>query len=163
MAYRLDSQRIIDVDPPADAAPAHQPPPLPSRGFGFSNPESPSKQVATFHPHGSPNVESPSAAVARSAASPTEFSAKTSVSPTNLFTGEVSPSRASKRVGINPRNEHTDWDFLKNRGLEDSSRLAATEPGVILSTFPRGMAHVPERRPLTEAEVNHFAFLVSHL
>jgi hypothetical protein len=161
MAYRLDSQRIINVDPPADAAAAYQPPPLPSRGFGFSNLESPCKQVATFHPHRSPHVESPGAAGARSAA-PTELSATTSVSPTNLFPGEDSPSRASKRVGINPRNEHTDWDFLKNRGLGDSSRLAATEPGVILSTFPRGMAHVPERRPLTEAEVNHFAFLVSN-
>jgi hypothetical protein len=56
-------------------------------------------------------------------------------------------------VGINPHNEHEDWDFIKagNAGLPACS--SATDPGKILSTLPRGMAHVPERRLLTEAEV----------
>ena len=155
MAYRLDRQRIIDVDPPAEAAPAYQPPPLPNRSFGFLHAESPSKPVATAVPHASPNAESPGAAVYRSAASPSELSATASVSPTNSFPGNESPSRTSKRVGINPHDQHADWDFHKNRGGGLSTRLA-TDPGVIASTLPRGLAHVPERRPLTEAEVNHF-------
>jgi hypothetical protein len=155
MAYRLDSQRIFDAEPATEAVPAHSSPQLPSRSFGFHNSQSPSKPGATavLH-HAAPSISSPSAVAVRSAASPTELSGTSSACPTSLFPGSGSPPRPSKRVGIFPHDAHADWDFLKSGATGHPTRLTATEPGLILSTLQRGLAHVPERRPLTEAEVN---------
>ena len=155
MAYRLDSQRIFDAEPATEAVPAHSSPQLPSRSFGFHNSQSPSKPVAAavLH-HAAPSISAPAAVAVRSAASPTELSGTSSVCPASLFPGSGSPPRPSKRVGIFPHDAHADWDFLKSGATSHPARLTATEPGLILSTLQRGLAHVPERRPLTEAEVN---------
>lgn len=161
MAYHLDSQRIINVsEHTTQASSSHPTPHLPSRSFGFHNSER-SKPVASTPHHATPFVGSPGAAVSPAElstthlASPTNYSvvATSSASPTGLFPGSDSPSRASKRVGISPHDEHADWDFLKNSATSRSNRMTALEPGVILSTLQRGLAHVPERRAPTEAEV----------
>jgi hypothetical protein len=149
MAYRLDSLRIIDAEPTASTAPTERP--QPSRSFGFTKAVSPCKPSDSTSNHASPIAES---RVVRSAASPTEFSGNSSASPSsNLFAGSYSPPSPTKRVGISPHNEYADWDFLKSGATCHSSHVACTEPGLIMSTLPRGLAHAPERRPLTEAEV----------
>ena len=152
MAYRLDSLRIIDAEPTALTAPTEQP--QPSRSFGFTKGVSPCKPSDSTSNHASPISESRGAAVVRSAASPAEFSGNSSASPSsNLFAGSYSPPSPTKRVGISPHNEYADWDFLKSGAMCHSTHVASTEPGLIMSTLPRGLAHAPERRPLTEAEV----------
>lgn len=153
MAYRLDSQRIIDVsEHAAQAAISHTSPQSPSRSFGFHNSEQCKPGASPLH-HAPSSVSSPCAAVSLAELSTT--SPSPAISP---FPGGGAPLRASKRVGISPHDEHSDWDFLKSRtsatGL--STCATATEPGVILSTVQRGLAHVPERRPLTEAEASCF-------
>jgi hypothetical protein len=153
MAYRLDNLRIIDASL-TTGLPALTEQPQPSRSFGFPKGGSPCKPSDLASNQASPIAESRGAAVVRSAASPTECSGDSTASPSsNLFAGSYSSPSPTRRVGISPHNEYTDWDFLKSGAIGHSTHLALSEPGLIMSTLPRGLAHVPERRPLTEAEV----------
>jgi hypothetical protein len=154
MAYRLDNLRIIDVEPTAEAAHTHQPPHVTCRTFGFPKADSPVNTSASVSHCASFSANSPDASSDASAGARAVTGAASPACATGLLFGGDCSTRPSKRVGIFPHDEHEDWDFLKSGDVGHSTRLEATQPGLIMSTLNRGLAHVPDRRPLTEAEVN---------
>jgi hypothetical protein len=153
MAYRLDSLRIIDVESTDEAAQTHQPPHVICRTFGFPKADSPVNTNASVSHCASFSGNFPDASSGASAGARAVPGAASPACATGLLFGGDCSTRPSKRVGIFPHDEHEDWDFLKSGDIGHSTRLEATQPGLIMSTLNRGLAHVPDRRPLTEAEV----------